>query len=76
VGLVVFRELPPAVSTDARLIVRVLPDDAVAYARALYRTLHDLDDAGVRAIVVQAVPEDPSWWAVADRLARGSTPIA
>jgi len=72
VGLVVFRG-PPTPAAQG-LDVRVLPDEPIACARELYGTLHDLDDAGVRAIVVQAVPgEDDAWLAVADRLQRGST---
>jgi L-threonylcarbamoyladenylate synthase len=55
------------------MVTRVLPPDPVGYARMLYAALHDLDDLGVCAIVVQAVPDEPAWWAVADRLARGST---
>lgn len=58
----------------AGVAVRVLPDDAADYGRALYATLHDLDDQAVESIVVQAVPDDAAWWAVADCLARGSTP--
>jgi L-threonylcarbamoyladenylate synthase len=57
----------------ARLALRVLSGEASGYARLLFATLHDLDDEGVCAIVVHAVPDDPAWWAVADRLARGST---
>jgi L-threonylcarbamoyladenylate synthase len=57
----------------ARLALRVLAGDASGYARLLYATLHDLDDEGVCAIVVHAVPDQPAWWAIADRLARGST---
>jgi L-threonylcarbamoyladenylate synthase len=70
-GLVV-RE-PPAGALQSGLVLRVLPSEAIDYARLLFAALHDLDDEGVCAIVVQAVPDDAAWWAVADRLARGST---
>jgi L-threonylcarbamoyladenylate synthase len=50
----------------------VLPDDAVAYGRALYATLHALDDAGVEIIAVEAPPDDEAWLAVADRLRRAA----
>jgi L-threonylcarbamoyladenylate synthase len=62
-----------AAGQERGLALRVLPGEASQYARLLYATLHELDDADVAAIVVQAVPDDPAWWAVADRLARGST---
>ena len=63
-----------AAGTEPRFLLRVLSSEAPDYARDLYGTLHDLDDRGVAAVVVQAVPsDDPGWWAVADRLARGST---
>ncbi len=69
VGLVVrgsfFR--PPA-----GILVRELPGDPAGYGRALYRTLHDLDDAGCDAIVVEGVPADEPWAAIADRLRRAS----
>jgi L-threonylcarbamoyladenylate synthase len=52
----------------------LLPDDPELYGRALYDTLHALDDAGVSAIVVQQVPAHEGWWAVADRLRRAATP--
>jgi L-threonylcarbamoyladenylate synthase len=57
---------------EASVLVRPLPRDPAQYARLLYRTLHDLDDLGVDAIVVQGVPDDEAWWAVADRLRRGA----
>jgi L-threonylcarbamoyladenylate synthase len=69
VGLVVRAQ---AMGELPGIVLRVLPGEASQYARLLYATLHDLDDANVCAIVVQAVPDDPSWGAVADRLARGS----
>ncbi len=68
----VLRE-PSAQEGTRGLVLRVLPGHASDYARLLYAALHDLDDAGVCAIVVQAVPDEPAWWAVADRLARAST---
>ena len=49
-----------------------LPDDAPAYAARLYAALHYLDDAACDAIVVEAVPDDPAWAAVRDRLRRAS----
>jgi L-threonylcarbamoyladenylate synthase len=55
------------------VLARSLPDDPTKYARLLYGMLHDLDDAGADVIVVQGVPDDEAWWAVADRLRRGST---
>jgi L-threonylcarbamoyladenylate synthase len=48
-----------------------LPDDPVEYARALYAALHDLD-ARAPLIAIERVPDDPSWDAVRDRLARAS----
>ena len=50
----------------------VLPDDAAAYGRALYATLHALDDAGASVIAVESPPDDEAWLAVADRLRRAA----
>jgi L-threonylcarbamoyladenylate synthase len=55
------------------VLARLLPCDPAQYARLLYRTLHELDDAAVDLIVVQRVPQEEAWWAVSDRLHRGST---
>ena len=71
-GLVTYEKRTTSVREE-RVLVRTLPRDPAQYARLLYRTLHDLDDAGVDAIVVQGVPNDDAWWAVSDRLKRGST---
>ncbi|HZU85031.1 MAG TPA: L-threonylcarbamoyladenylate synthase [Polyangiaceae bacterium] len=57
---------------EPRLLLRVLPAEPAPYARLLYGTLHDLDESGVDAIVVQAVPGGDAWWAVADRLRRAA----
>lgn len=53
--------------------VKVIPDDAEAYARALYAELHQCDEAQADLIVVEAVRETPEWKAVADRLRRAAT---
>jgi L-threonylcarbamoyladenylate synthase len=58
--------------TRAGVLVRSLADHPVEYARLLYGTLHELDDEGVGAIVVEAVPPAEAWLGVADRLARAS----
>jgi L-threonylcarbamoyladenylate synthase len=72
VGLVTHEKRTTSVP-EQQILARSLPRDPAQYARLLYRTLHDLDDAGVDAIVVQGVPDDEAWWAVTDRLRRGST---
>jgi L-threonylcarbamoyladenylate synthase len=74
VGLIA-RGRPPAGLVDG-VLARTLPDDPEGYARLLYATLHDLDDAAVDAIVVEDVPragdESDAWLAVADRLTRAA----
>ncbi|WP_437304617.1 L-threonylcarbamoyladenylate synthase [Sorangium sp. So ce388] len=50
----------------------LLPADPAGYAAALYAALHRLEDAACDVIVIAAVPEDPAWDAVRDRLARAS----
>jgi L-threonylcarbamoyladenylate synthase len=70
VGLVVHEALEAVLP---EVLVRELPASPSQYAQVLYRTLHDLEDSGVDAIVVQAVPSDERWWAIADRLRRAGT---
>jgi L-threonylcarbamoyladenylate synthase len=78
VGLVTYEAAPghPHESSvrEAQVLVHALSRDPVEYARDLYATLHDLDDADVEVIVVQGVPREEAWWAVADRLRRGARP--
>jgi L-threonylcarbamoyladenylate synthase len=73
VGLVV-RDAHEPLAGAERVAVRCLPKGPAEYARLMYRTLHELDDAGVDVIVAEAVPETDGWWAVADRQRRGATP--
>ena len=49
---------------------RMMAADPVGYAHDLYAALRDMDHAGVDLIVVEALPGDPAWAAVADRLRR------
>ncbi len=48
------------------------PAGPVDYAHDLYANLRRLDHAGAATIVVEAVPQDPAWEAVRDRLARAA----
>ena len=77
VGLVLHSERHPDLTRElaknGRVLVRNLPRDAAGYARGFYSALHDMDDDGVDAIVIEDVPHDDAWWAVADRLRRSAT---
>jgi L-threonylcarbamoyladenylate synthase len=53
--------------------VRALPGDPMAYGAELFAALHDLDDAGCDAVIVEAVPEGTAWEAVRDRLGRAAS---
>jgi len=76
VGLVLRSELVPDLTRElaknGRVLVRNLTRDAAGYAREFYGALHDFDDQGVDAIIVEDVPKDDAWWAVADRIRRGA----
>jgi len=72
VGLVVY-DPPGAPALADNVLVHTLARDPAQYAQRLYGTLHELDEAGAVVIVAQRVPADESWWAIADRLQRGSS---
>ena len=55
------------------VVVRMLPSRAEPYASVLFAALHELDNVGVVAIVVEAVPDLAIWDAVRDRLKRASS---
>jgi len=44
--------------------------EPVAYARELYANLRALDALGAEVILVEEVPSDTAWQAIADRLGR------
>lgn len=60
----------PSVTLGVRM-----PRAAVAYARRLYATLHELDDAGCTVVFVERVPNEEPWPAIADRLERAASPL-
>ncbi len=48
------------------------PRDAADYAHELYANLRRLDEAGCDAILVEAPPEEVTWFAIRDRLTRAA----
>jgi L-threonylcarbamoyladenylate synthase len=70
---VVSLDAPPFAT--AGTVTRVMPGDPAAYARALYATLHELDDQRCKAILVERVPDSVDWDAVRDRLRRAATSL-
>jgi L-threonylcarbamoyladenylate synthase len=55
---------------DALAHVIDMPDEPTAYARHLYRALHEAEQQPAATVVVHGVPSDDDWAAVADRLRR------
>jgi len=52
--------------------VSVIPHDPEAFARAIYAELHCCDEQGAELIVVEALPPEPAWEAISDRLQRAA----
>jgi L-threonylcarbamoyladenylate synthase len=52
--------------------ISVIPQDAEAYARALYEELHRCDAEGAGLIVVEVLPRGAAWDGLRDRLKRAS----
>jgi L-threonylcarbamoyladenylate synthase len=67
---VLARRPPPA--NFGGVLWLAAPAGPADYAHDLYANLRRLDHAGAAAIVVEAVPEDPAWEAVRDRLTRAA----
>ncbi len=70
-GAIVATEGGRIAATGAAPLI-VLPDEPEGYARDLFAALHAVDEAGVDAVVIEQVPAEPAWWAVADRLSRAA----
>jgi len=57
-------------------VLRILmPADPVSYAARLYAALHQLDEAWLDRIVVEAPPTGDDWLAIHDRLNRAATQL-
>jgi L-threonylcarbamoyladenylate synthase len=65
-------EHPPAHCGACLRIGYEMPADPVAYAAALYETLHRLDAQSVGGIAVERPPDTPEWAGVLDRLRRAA----
>jgi L-threonylcarbamoyladenylate synthase len=64
---------PPSTGNGVRLrIGHEMPADPLAYAAALYDTLHRLDAQGLDWIYVDPPPDTPDWAGVRDRLRRAA----
>ncbi len=60
-------------SPSSHLIMRRMPDDALATAQQLFAVLREFDAKGVKLIWVEAVPQDAAWAGVRDRLQRAAS---
>lgn len=59
-------------SRSQRVLLRRMPDDAVATAHQLFAVLREFDAQGVKLIWVETPPATPEWEGVRDRLQRAS----
>jgi L-threonylcarbamoyladenylate synthase len=66
-GTIGFRDARPGVDHHLSM-----PNDPREYGRLLYAALHTLDELGCARILVEAVPDEPEWAAIRDRLGRAS----
>ena len=71
IGVVAYSDFDLPFRED--VVVRMLPTRADSYASVLFAALHELDACGVAAIVIEAVPDAPTWDAVRDRLRRAAS---
>jgi L-threonylcarbamoyladenylate synthase len=55
------------------LVVVPMPNEPASYGRMLYATLHALDQRELGRLVADAVPAEPAWAAITDRLSRAQS---
>jgi L-threonylcarbamoyladenylate synthase len=62
----------PLKSRATQVLIRRMPDDAVATAQQLFAVLREFDAQGVKLIWIETLPAAPEWDGVRDRLQRAS----
>jgi len=62
-----------ALAADRGVLVVPMPAGPAEFATSLYAALHAVDRRGFDRVIVDALPDDDAWRAVADRLARAAT---
>jgi L-threonylcarbamoyladenylate synthase len=62
----------PLKTASSQVILRRMPDDALATAQQLFAVLREFDAQGVKLIWVETVPQDTAWDGVRDRLQRAA----
>ncbi len=70
-GIAVYARTPLK-SRSAQVLIRRMPDDAVATAQQLFALLREFDAQGVQLIWIETLPDAPEWDGVRDRLQRAS----
>ena len=74
VGTIVWSaEARNALDVDSLVFSVQLPSDATGFARDLFAAFYDADEAKVDVLVVEDVPREEAWYAVADRLRRATS---
>jgi L-threonylcarbamoyladenylate synthase len=77
IGWLTLRPTDPSVRSLAAshdLVVVPMPDDPVAFAAAVYATLHALDQRDLDRIICDPLPQTEAWHALLDRLLRAASP--
>jgi L-threonylcarbamoyladenylate synthase len=69
VHLLVRGQVPPGLPA---MHISLMPGNPKAFAKALYAEWHRADEAGAELIVMEALPADPDWEGVRDRLRRAA----
>jgi L-threonylcarbamoyladenylate synthase len=70
-AVIALEPAPPAASAGRVVLLPRIPGE---YAARLYATLRELDAGGFARILIERVPDDEHWLALANRLGRAACP--